>query len=233
MTRRLAASLFLLIGLAVLLASCVQPVASPTASFSLEPSAGMSPLLVRFDGSASSAPDGDIAQYAWDFGDGLTGSGLGTAHTYIAGEEREYTVVLTVTDGDGRQASVNSAVTVYPEPSPAVVSVEFAWPFHFDASGEDAANLNDEYFALQNTGDVSVDMGGWTVENERGVSYRFPTGFTLHVGAFVYVHSGGGLNTAGILYWNASDSVWHNNTDIAILRNADGDIVDVYAYASC
>ncbi|MDH3578637.1 MAG: PKD domain-containing protein, partial [Gammaproteobacteria bacterium] len=48
---------------------------------------------VNFNGSGSSDPDGSIVAYAWDFGDGNTGTGANPTHTY--GAEGTYTVTLT------------------------------------------------------------------------------------------------------------------------------------------
>jgi hypothetical protein len=233
MTRRFATTSLILVAAAAFLTGCSLSHALPTAHFTAEPSEGMSPLVVRFDGPASAANNGAIIAYVWAFGDGSIGSGLGTAHLYASDEEQTYVVTLTVTDQEGRQSSASEVVTVFPPPPPPAERVEFVWPFHYDADGEDAVNMNDEYFALRNTGDVVVDMSGWTVENERGVMYRFPDGFVLPVNAFVYVHSGAGVSLPGILYWNAAAPIWHNTTDIAVLRDAEGGIIDVYAYASC
>lgn len=52
-----------------------------------------------FDATASRDADGSIASYAWDFGDGSTGSGSTVDHRY--GSEGKRTVVLTVTDNAG------------------------------------------------------------------------------------------------------------------------------------
>ncbi len=52
-------------------------------------------LTVDFDGSASYDPDGTIIDWAWDFGDGTTGSGVTVSHTYSAAGS--YNVTLTVT----------------------------------------------------------------------------------------------------------------------------------------
>jgi PKD repeat protein len=64
---------------------------------------------VSLDGTSSSDPDGTVASYAWDFGDGATGSGSTTSHLYAAAGT--YTVTLTVTDNNGATNSVSHAVT--------------------------------------------------------------------------------------------------------------------------
>jgi large repetitive protein len=66
--------------------------------------------LVTFDGSASHDPDGTIVAYAWDFGDGDTGSGPAPQHAYA--EPGMYPVTLTVTDNDGETSTGMSSVTV-------------------------------------------------------------------------------------------------------------------------
>jgi PKD repeat protein len=81
---------------------------SPTASFS----SSVSNLAVSFNGSASSDPDGSISSYAWNFGDGATGTGATSSHTYAAAGT--YTVQLTVTDNQSATGSVSHSVTVTP-----------------------------------------------------------------------------------------------------------------------
>ena len=56
-------------------------------------------LTVDFDASASSDPDGSIDSYAWNFGDGESGTGVTPDHTY--GSAGVYDVRLTVTDSSG------------------------------------------------------------------------------------------------------------------------------------
>ncbi|WP_214326960.1 S8 family serine peptidase [Nonomuraea sediminis] len=67
-------------------------------------------LACSFDASSSSDPDGTIASYAWEFGDGTTGSGKTVSHTY--GAAGTYTVKLTVTDNQGASASTTKTITV-------------------------------------------------------------------------------------------------------------------------
>lgn len=58
-------------------------------------------LPIAFDASGSVDPDGTIASYAWDFGDGTTAMGVMVTHTFTGGTDR--TVTLTVTDNAGAQ----------------------------------------------------------------------------------------------------------------------------------
>jgi PKD repeat protein len=78
----------------------------PVASFTFS----CSGLTCSFDGTGSSDPDGTIASYAWDFGDGTTRPGAMVDHTYAAAGT--YTVTLTVTDDDGATGQASQSVTV-------------------------------------------------------------------------------------------------------------------------
>ncbi|MEZ4424691.1 MAG: PKD domain-containing protein [Gemmatimonadota bacterium] len=63
-----------------------------------------------FDGTGSTDADGTIASYAWDFGDGNTGSGATVSHSYAG--PGTYTVTLTVTDNGGAIGTQSQTVTV-------------------------------------------------------------------------------------------------------------------------
>ncbi len=78
----------------------------PTATFS----ATCTDLRCDYDASASEDPDGIIATYDWDFGDGETGQGLTATHTYAAGGS--FTVTLTVIDDRGASNDATRTVTV-------------------------------------------------------------------------------------------------------------------------
>ena len=67
---------------------------------------------VYFDASNSSG-FGDGVVYEWDFGDGSTGKGVTTHHTYT--EPGSYTVVLLVSDAHGNSASVTLSVSIRAE----------------------------------------------------------------------------------------------------------------------
>lgn len=90
--------------------------AAPTGAFTATPT----DLAVAVNGSASADSDGSIASYAWDFGDGATGTGATASHTYaVAGT---YTVKLTVTDDKGATGVLTKPVTVTAPAGPANVA---------------------------------------------------------------------------------------------------------------
>jgi PKD repeat protein len=96
----------------------------PTASFTLTPASGAAPLTVSVDGSASADPDGQIAAYAWEFGDGGTAAGAKTTHNYAGAGT--FSIKLTVTDNSGAGASTTKTITVSaaaPPPPPTAAKV--------------------------------------------------------------------------------------------------------------
>lgn len=68
------------------------------------------------DGSTSTDPDGNIASYAWDFGDSSTGTGATATHAYA--QTGTYTVRLTVTDNRGGTHSVTQDVVITQNAAP-------------------------------------------------------------------------------------------------------------------
>lgn len=89
--------------------------------FLLTPSSGQAPLLVNFDASASSSGT-PIIDYAWNFGDGATGSGVTPSHTYTAAGF--YPIRLTITDAEGLTSSTLKTLTVTEAPGSLTADIE-------------------------------------------------------------------------------------------------------------
>ena len=67
---------------------------------------------ITFNATESYDPDGIIASYFWDFGDGTNATGVIVDHSYA--NNGTYTVTLIVTDDDGATNSVNATKTILP-----------------------------------------------------------------------------------------------------------------------
>ena len=127
------------------------------------PMSGFAPLRVDFDASGSSDSDGTIRSYAWDFGDGGTGSGVKVTHNYLA--SGNYSVALTITDDDGASASIDPKlqVQVLPPPvveiTPASASLEPGEAQQFTARVTGASNTAVAW-SLENSDCGSIDANG-------------------------------------------------------------------------
>ena len=101
---------------------------------------------------------------------------------------------------------------------------------HYDAEGNDNNNLNDEYVIFKNTGSISVNMTGWTVQDKANHLYRFPV-FNLSANSIVTLYTGSGTDTNTNLYWGRTgQAIWTNKGDTLYLRDSDGILVTDYTY---
>lgn len=100
----------------------------PVASFYHLPVDPQTDETVTFNASASYDSDGVVVSYMWDFGDGRTGVGITSTHSYS--NEGSYTVVLQVTDDDGFFNDAKLTIYVY-ERLLAYISV----PYHRQING--------------------------------------------------------------------------------------------------
>lgn len=147
----------------------------PTARFD----ATMTDLTVALDASASTDPDGRVAQVAWEFGDGTFGTGTTTSHTYPAAGS--YTIKLTVTDNAGDTATttrqVNAAPRANTAPTAAFTHSEVDLVASFDAStSKDADGSIASY--QWNFGDGTTG-GGRTVQHGYANSGTYPVTLTV------------------------------------------------------
>ena len=149
------------------------------ANFVVSPAAPQAFQSVTFDASTTTNGPGDTpptcldaCSYSWNFGDGTSGSGRITQHTYrTAGT---FQVTLVVTDSRGSQATVAKPVPVTASPAPTPV-VRFS---------PSAPGVNTDVFfnasestADRNTGRTIArydwDFGDGTTASGATVTHRF------------------------------------------------------------
>src|SRR2546425_663560 len=93
--------------------------APPHAGFQFAPTTVYVGVSVTFDGSGSTDPDGSIASYAWDFGDGSTGTGVQASHVFAA--KGTFQIRLTVVDNDGLSNETTRTLAI-PDRAPQITS---------------------------------------------------------------------------------------------------------------
>lgn len=74
------------------------------------PYTGTEGSVVHFDGSGSDDPAAGGLTFAWDFGDGATGSGPTPTHAYA--DDGQHTVSLTVTAANGASSSASTTAAI-------------------------------------------------------------------------------------------------------------------------
>jgi PKD repeat protein len=89
----------------------VSAAVAPTADFIFSPGNPQIGDTVRFDGSKSKGANGaTVVSWDWNFGNGLTATGVAPSTIYTA--DRSFNVTLTVTDDRGQTGSKTISVTV-------------------------------------------------------------------------------------------------------------------------
>jgi hypothetical protein len=90
---------------------------APAPAFTATPPSGNAPLGVSFTATGGD-PDGSVASYAWDFGDGATASGVSAQHTFLF--PGTYAARLAETDDTGATASTQQTITVGKRTPPTI-----------------------------------------------------------------------------------------------------------------
>ena len=97
----------------------------------------------------------------------------------------------------------------------------------FVAPAPERLHLNGEWVEIANEGGTNESLEGWTLMDQQNHTYTFK-GISLDAGSSVKVHTGAGNDSTTDLYWGRSTPVWNNNGDLAILRDAAGNVVAEY-----
>jgi CSLREA domain-containing protein len=136
---------------------------APTATFT----SSCTYLSCSFDATGSSDPDGSLVAYAWNFGDGTTGSGPTPTRDYREGGT--YTVTLTVTDNQAATGSTSSSVTPAPVPPGLLVRDTFERTV---GTGWGSADIGGAYAHFNGSTPLSVNGGKGVIESASGNNTR-------------------------------------------------------------
>ena len=145
----------------------------PTASFTFN----CTDLACTFNGTASSDPDGSIASYSWDFGDGNGSTAASPSHSFAA--SGDYSVSLTVTDNEGATGGTSQTVSVsdgsQPPPAAEIVltgtrasnggTITLNW------TGATTANV--DVYVFGNYNNTTANDGTITYRVNRNTTYTF------------------------------------------------------------
>jgi len=126
---------------------------APTARITSSATRGTAPASINFSATGSTDPDGSIASYTWDFGDGTTATGATVSKVYNT--VGTFTAALTVTDNGGISNSTSLNINVT-----APVTTTAAYVGQFNLSGVVSRNGNYAVATL-----VVRDVNGNAVPN--------------------------------------------------------------------
>jgi PKD repeat protein len=176
------------------------PVAVADAS---APTTGVAPLAVSFSSLGSQDPDGSIAAYDWDFGDGTGSTAANPVKSYTA--PGTYTASLVVVDNSGL-SSVTDTVTIVVQSSNVVYVANIAMSRSSTKQGYAATatvTVRNQNGALMRNATVTGQWSGLTTANVSGVTNRsgnaaFTSARTKNRGTFTFTVTG--ITLSGYTY---------------------------------
>jgi len=83
----------------------------------------------------------------------------------------------------------------------------------------------DEFVQIVNNGRMTQDLGGWTIEDGDGHSFRFPGDYELAAGGMVRI-----FTNMGDLSFHSESPIWNNTGDTCFLYGDTGSLVETYSY---
>ncbi|MFI2040129.1 lamin tail domain-containing protein [Streptomyces bottropensis] len=147
----------------------------------------------------------------------MSASASVTARSLVAAALAAGAVVSMVT------LPASAADHARPERSRVKISdVQYDSPGYDDRSNR---SLNREWVEITNNARRSVNLDGWTLEDEDGHTYTFDH-YRLDGRTTVRIHTGRGRDTDTDLYQDSRRYVWDNRSDTATLRNDRGRHID-------
>ena len=148
----------------------------PIPVFSYLPDTVSTEDTVHFDASGSFDSAGKIVSYLWNFGDGVSDSGITASHLYKS--TGNYTITLTVTDSAGNSLRREKVITVYSGKPIADFNFQPLYPMTGQYLTFDASNSRDVNGSIKK---YQWDFGDGQTGSGVSVTHSFSTAGTYSV----------------------------------------------------
>jgi hypothetical protein len=96
-------------------------------------------------------------------------------------------------------------------------------------NGEKGAQEADEYVEIRNEGAAAIQLKDWTLSDESGHVFVFPN-FGLEAGQSCRIYTNEAHPEWCGFNYESAQAIWGNSGDCAILRDAEGRLVDQECY---
>ena len=124
-----------------------------------------------FDGTTSTASDGYIASYQWDFGDGQTGTGAKSPHIYS--NAGTYVASLTVIDNHGLKDTDSIKIIVLKKTNSKPVAYGYITTITLDKMNTELIDVNDNYDKYEVEDNVgTINYRDYTYQTHRVTLWR-------------------------------------------------------------
>lgn len=166
---------------------------SPQAVIANGPFNALTGESISFSSSGTNDPDGSIASYLWNFGNGQTSTQANPTISYA--NAGNYTVTLTVTDNQGATASTTAAVTITNPANTSPNAVIANGPFSADVGQSIAfssAGSNDPDGSI---GSYSWSFGDGSTSTSSNPSHSYAAAGTYNVSLTVTDNQGASATT--------------------------------------
>jgi len=147
---------------------------------------------LTFNAIGSFDLDGSITGYSWNFGDGTTGTGISTTHTYST--TGNYSIKLTSTDNDGKTSTNTTYAIIYP-----FIQLKTSYEIMNELETKYGITLNELFYSYDTDGNTVTD----TFVDPNGVLKAVHTGYINLSGDVAFLIS---VNDTSIpeFIWNAT-----------------------------
>ncbi|MEK7482536.1 MAG: PKD domain-containing protein, partial [Patescibacteria group bacterium] len=190
--------------------------------------------IIVFNAASSADPDGQVANFLWDFGDGATAS-VGqatTSHIYIA--TGAYSVFLRVIDNlQATSSPATTSITVLAPPvAPPSETPSFSVVINEIAWAGTRASANDEWLELFNNTGAGINLAGWHLASQDGSpDIAFPTS-TIPANGFYLLERTNDTTINDIPADYVYTGALNNSGEKLELKDSAGQLIDVVDFST-